>query len=59
MDQIIKLEFTVAEINALLNILAQKPYVEVAQYIHKIHQQAHPQLPPQEETPSSTEPAAE
>lgn len=53
MEQLIKLEFTVAEVNAILSILAQRPYIETAQYIHKIHQQAHPQLPPPEDQPAN------
>lgn len=58
MDHILKLELSVAEVNAILNALAQRPYAEVANLFAKVQQQAQGQLPPPEapeapETPES------
>lgn len=55
MDHILKLELSVAEVNAILNALAQRPYGEVVGLFTKIQQQAQPQLPPPEETPEQPE----
>ena len=50
MEQILKLELTVAEVNAVLGALAQRPYAEVAGLFTKVQQQAQGQL--QEEPPA-------
>jgi len=38
------LEFSVKEINALLNVLGQSPFVHVAGFINAIQKQAAPQV---------------
>lgn len=44
MNKTIQIEHTVEEINAILHALAMKPYVEVADLIHKIRRDAEAQL---------------
>lgn len=53
MNKTIKIEHTVEEINAILHALAMKPYVEVADLIHKIRMTAEEQLaaPAEPDTP--------
>ena len=46
MEPTLKFELTIAETNAVLNALAQRPYAEVAGIFTKIQQQAQGQLPP-------------
>ena len=55
MEHILKLELSVAEVNAILNALATRPYGEVVGLFTKIQQQAQPQLPPPEEAPQQPE----
>ena len=40
----VTLEFSVGDINALLNILAKEPYIQVAGIIGEIQRQALPQI---------------
>jgi hypothetical protein len=40
----ITLEFSVKEINALLNVLGQSPFIHVAGFINAIQKQAGPQV---------------
>ena len=40
----IKLELTVDEVNVILNALASRPYMEVAELIGKIHNEGKKQL---------------
>jgi hypothetical protein len=40
----VTLEFSVKEINALLNVLAQSPFIQVAGFINVIQDQAGPQV---------------
>ena len=40
----VTLEFSVKEINALLNVLAQAPFIKVAGFINAIQDQAGPQV---------------
>lgn len=40
MQQIYNFAFTEQEANVILNALGQRPYIEVAELIAKIHQQA-------------------
>ena len=40
----VTLEFSVKEINALLNVLAQSPFIQVAGFINAIQEQAGPQV---------------
>lgn len=40
----VTLEFSVKEINALLNVLAQSPFIQVVGYINAIQNQAGPQV---------------
>lgn len=40
----VTLEFSVKEINALLNVMAQSPYIQVAPFINAIQMQAGPQV---------------
>jgi hypothetical protein len=40
----ITLEFSVKEINALLNVIAQSPYIQVVGFINAIQSQAGPQV---------------
>jgi hypothetical protein len=40
----ITLEFSVKEINALLNILAQAPFIQVVGFVNAIQSQAGPQV---------------
>ena len=42
--QTIRLEFTVDEINIILEALGEQPYIKVSQLIGKIQQQASQQL---------------
>lgn len=55
----INLTFTVNEVNGLLNVLGQSPFVQVAALINSIQAQGGPQVeklqaecPPAEETPA-------
>ena len=43
MDDVYTFVFTEQEANIILNALAQRPYIEVADLIAKIHQQAQEQ----------------
>lgn len=47
-----KVELSVELVNAILNYLGTKPFVEVAGLINKIQEEAGPQVPPAEEAPS-------
>ena len=40
----VTLEFSVKEINALLNVLAQSPFIQVVGFINAIQEQAGPQV---------------
>lgn len=40
----VTLEFSVKEINALLNVLAQSPFIQVVGFINAIQSQAGPQV---------------
>ena len=40
----VTLEFSVKEINALLNVLAQSPFIQVVGFINSIQDQAGPQV---------------
>jgi hypothetical protein len=40
----VTLEFSVKEINALLNVLAQSPFIQVVGFINAIQNQASPQV---------------
>jgi hypothetical protein len=40
----VTLEFSVKEINALLNVLAQSPFIQVVGFINMIQDQAGPQV---------------
>jgi hypothetical protein len=40
----VTLEFSVKEINALLNVLAQSPFIQVVGFINTIQEQAGPQV---------------
>ena len=40
----VTLEFSVKEINALLNVLAQSPFIQVVGFINAIQNQAGPQV---------------
>ena len=40
----VTLEFSVKEINALLNVLAQSPFIQVVGFINEIQAQAGPQV---------------
>ena len=40
----VTLEFSVKEINALLNVLAQSPFIQVVGFINAIQTQAGPQV---------------
>ena len=40
----VALEFSVKEINALLNVLAQSPFIQVVGFINAIQEQAGPQV---------------
>ena len=46
----IKITLTVEEINFILNILAERPYNEVAELIEKIQQQGNKQIKIEQET---------
>jgi hypothetical protein len=53
MDKVITLEFSIAEVNAILGALAQKPYAEVATLLTRIKHSAELQVngdQPQEAT---------
>ena len=45
----LNLNLTIDELNAIVGILAQRPFMEVHLLLKKITEQAAPQLPPQEE----------
>lgn len=49
----IKLELEIAEVNAILEALGQRPFVAVAQVIQKIQQQAAPQVQAANEAPAA------
>jgi hypothetical protein len=55
MEQIIKLELTVAEVNAILASLGKHPFDQIASLISKIKQQGDSQITP----PESNEAVAE
>lgn len=40
----VTLEFSVKDINTLLNVMAQSPYIQVAGFINEIQAQAGPQV---------------
>jgi hypothetical protein len=40
----VTLEFSVKEVNALLNVLAQSPFIQVVGFINEIQAQAGPQV---------------
>ena len=40
----VTLEFSVKDINALLNVLAQSPFIQVVGFINAIQEQAGPQV---------------
>ena len=40
----VTLEFSVKEVNALLNVLAQSPFIQVFAFINAIQAQANPQV---------------
>jgi hypothetical protein len=40
----VTLEFSVKEINALLNVMAQSPFIQVVGFINAIQEQAGPQV---------------
>lgn len=44
MSEILKFEFSINEINAILNALGQQPYAQVAELINTIRVQAAPQM---------------
>lgn len=44
MDEHIKVEFTLQDVNRILEALADKPYREVFELIAKIKEQAEPQV---------------
>ena len=46
MEQLIKLELTVAEVNTILASLGKHPFVEIANLIGKIKQQGDAQVTP-------------
>jgi hypothetical protein len=46
----IKLEFTVEEVNQILSILGRQPFAEVNSIIRNIVEQGQPQVPAEEET---------
>ena len=48
MEQIIKLELTVNEVNTILRSLGKHPFDEIASLIVKIKQQGEPQVAAQE-----------
>ena len=48
MEQVIKLELTVNEVNAILRSLGKHPFDEIASLIVKIKQQGEPQVAAQE-----------
>ena len=58
MSVIIKLEFDVQEVNAVLAALGQQPYSQVEPLINKIREQALPQVQALEAPPEPT-PVAE
>lgn len=41
----IKLELTIEEVNYVLASVGKNPYAECAPLVHKIHEQAKPQVP--------------
>ncbi|MCI5197613.1 MAG: hypothetical protein D3919_15615 [Candidatus Electrothrix sp. AW5] len=58
--QSISLQFSIEEVNTLLNALGDRPYVQVVELIQKIHQQAGEQVqqnpvPPDEEPETEQE----
>lgn len=54
MEQSITLELTAAEVNVILNALAQRPFAEVANTFGKIQQQAQAQFQPEEQPVEQT-----
>lgn len=59
MEQIIKLELNVNEVNAILRSLGKHPFDEIAALIGKIKQQGDAQLAAQEQAAQASAPAAE
>ena len=53
MEQIIKLELTVDEVNTILRSLGQHPFVQIADLIAKIKYQGDSQVAPAESTPEA------
>ena len=49
-EQKLKFEFTIAETNAILQMISQGPYAQVADLINNIKEQAAPQV--QEQAPA-------
>lgn len=49
----IKLEFTVDEVNHILSLLGRLPFVEVNAVIHRIVEAAQPQVPKEEAAPAA------
>jgi len=45
----VDLKLTLEDLNAIVGILAQRPFMEVHLLLKKITEQAAPQLPPQEQ----------
>ena len=52
MEQIIKLELTVNEVNTVLRSLGQHPFIEIADLIAKIKYQGDSQITPAQEPAS-------
>lgn len=57
MEQIIKLELTVAEVNAILASLGKHPFDQIASLISKIKQQGDSQITPPAGEPVPAMPA--
>lgn len=55
MEQVIKLELTVAEVNTILASLGKHPFVEIANLIGKIKQQGDAQVAPAPAATPTTE----
>lgn len=53
MEQIIKLELTVSEVNVVLRSLGQHPFIEIADLIAKIKYQGDSQITPAEPAPEA------
>ena len=56
MEQVIKLELTVNEVNTILRSLGKHPFDEIASLIVKIKQQGEPQVAAQEAAQSQPAP---